>query len=64
METCNTYGNFHMGIVKFKIDLIVWKLMLCTYEKRIINEFKIDLIVWKHGIVHTKMNIIQSLKLT
>ena len=37
-------------ILKFKIDLIVWKHEFLADRIEFINEFKIDLIVWKQKI--------------
>ena len=33
--------------MKFKIDLIVWKLVFIHLKRPVYNKFKIDLIVWK-----------------
>ena len=34
----------------FKIDLIVWKLILLLSNSNKISKFKIDLIVWKQNL--------------
>ena len=49
METTHYCPNEHQ-IGKFKIDLIVWKLVTIVNEKEYHVMFKIDLIVWKRGV--------------
>ena len=47
MEINNNRGGNNPGI-SFKIDLIVWKLVLDLIVGMMELSFKIDLIVWKY----------------
>ena len=49
---------------KFKIDLIVWKLVLVSPEEIMEDRFKIDLIVWKYKNGIRGIIMIVSLKQT
>ncbi len=46
MEILTSDSNIQ-ELKKFKIDLIVWKLISSRINNRLSNWFKIDLIVWK-----------------
>ena len=48
--------------IKFKIDLIVWKLKTKQLVQSINKEFKIDLIVWKYIHIVAKQQYKNSLK--
>ena len=44
---------YHNMMIKFKIDLIVWKYTSKAEKWDLKSQFKIDLIVWKYGFAKT-----------